>query len=85
MEVWQVTLGNVLEKLNQSFELIVCRTIISLPDEGDTDIFVGQCRYIDKPFPKLIPLDGDEHSFDDEIIDYKVEDGDLIVWYKTKQ
>ena len=82
MEVWQVTLGNVLEKLNQSFELIVCRTIISLPDEGDIDIFVGQCRYIDKPFLKLISLDGDNYSFDREIADYKVEDGDLIIWYK---
>lgn len=80
-----MTFEEILTKLNRNFELIICRTIIELPDDDPVDIFIGQCKYINKPFPQLIPLDGDIYSMTDRIAKYEVEDDELTVWYETNQ
>lgn len=80
-----MTFEEILTKLNRNFELIICRTIIDLPDGDPADIFIGLCKYINKPFPQLIPLDGDIYSMTDRITKYEIEDDELIVWYETNQ
>lgn len=80
-----MTFGEILKKLNRNFDLIVCRCVVELPDDDSVDIFIGQCKYINKPFPQLIPLDGDIYSMTDRITKYEVDDDELTVWYETNQ
>jgi hypothetical protein len=82
----KMTFEEILTKLDRNFELISCRAVIDLPEEGDSvDIFIGQCKYINKPFPQLIPLDGDIYSMNQRIAKYEVNDDELTVWYETNQ
>lgn len=80
-----MTFEEIFTKLNRNFELVICRAIIDLPGDDPVDIYIGQCKYIDKPFPQLISLDGDTYSMTDRITKYEIEDDDLIVWYETNQ
>lgn len=80
-----MTFEEILTKLNRNFELVTCRTIIDLPEGDSADIFIGVCKYINKPFPQLISLDGDIYSMNDRITKYEVDDDELTVWYETNQ
>lgn len=66
------------------------RTIINLPDEGETDIFTGAYLLIKENDELSIEsLDGDTYSLDDEYYQYAIkitkEDRPVLVcWYKSE-
>lgn len=70
----------ILKMIDKNIPFIAYRNIVSI-DSDDVDLFTGACRWNDN---KLISLDGDDYSLDEEIskYDYNEELNQLTIWRK---
>ena len=75
-------LKQIVDMIDKNIPYIAYRTIISI-DSDDVDLFTGACRWNDG---RLIPLDGDNYSLNDEIkkYEYDKDNNILVVWYDSE-